>query len=130
MAKSSKKVVQIWSHPLHLHWKLKLWEEKFAWCVKAKHCWVLSTIILGSSIRILCKFCTKLKEKFCSKIEIFQEYGYFSFISLLKICFKIWYNNSCFFNSQLLLNTTAAGNESIGFIRKVRFLNKNLDRAR
>ena len=23
--------------------EFKLWEEKFAWCVKAKHCWALST---------------------------------------------------------------------------------------
>ena len=26
-----------------LQWKVKLWAGKFAWAVKAKHCWVLST---------------------------------------------------------------------------------------
>ena len=30
------------SHQLHLQWKIKLWEGKFPWSVKAKHCWVLS----------------------------------------------------------------------------------------
>ena len=35
------KVVWIWS--LHLQWKFKLWAGKFAWGVKAKHCWALST---------------------------------------------------------------------------------------
>ena len=37
------KVAWIWSHHLHLQWKLKLWAGKFAWGVKAKHCWALST---------------------------------------------------------------------------------------
>ena len=27
---------------LHLQWKFKLWMGKFAWGVKAKHCWALS----------------------------------------------------------------------------------------
>ena len=31
------------SHHLHLQWKFKLWAGKFAWGVKAKHCWALST---------------------------------------------------------------------------------------
>ena len=31
------------SHHLHLQWKFKLWPGKFAWGVKAKHCWELST---------------------------------------------------------------------------------------
>ena len=33
----------IWSHHLHLQWNFKLWAGKFAWGVKAKHWWVLST---------------------------------------------------------------------------------------
>ena len=28
---------------LHLQWKFKLWAGKFAWGVKAKHCWAQST---------------------------------------------------------------------------------------
>ena len=28
---------------LHLQWKFKLWMGKFAWGVKAKHCWALLT---------------------------------------------------------------------------------------
>ena len=31
----------MWSH--HLQWKFKLWPGKFAWGVKSKHCWALST---------------------------------------------------------------------------------------
>ena len=30
---------------LHLQWKFKLWVGKFAWGVKAKHCWALSTFV-------------------------------------------------------------------------------------
>ena len=37
------KVAWIQSHHVHLQWKFKLWAGKFAWCVKAKHCWGLST---------------------------------------------------------------------------------------
>ena len=37
------KVAWIWSHHLHLQWKFKLWAGKFAWGVKAKHFWMLST---------------------------------------------------------------------------------------
>ena len=38
-----KKVACIWSHHLHLKWKFKSWAGKFAWTVKAKHHWALST---------------------------------------------------------------------------------------
>ena len=38
----------LWSHHLHLQWKFKLWAGKFAWGVKAKHCWTLSTNFLYS----------------------------------------------------------------------------------
>ena len=31
------------SHHPHLQWKFKLWAGKFAWGVKTKHCWALST---------------------------------------------------------------------------------------
>ena len=37
------KVALILSHHLHIQWKFKLWSGKFAWVVKAKHCWALST---------------------------------------------------------------------------------------
>jgi hypothetical protein len=30
-------------HHFYLPWKFRLWAGKFAWGVKAKHCWVLST---------------------------------------------------------------------------------------
>ena len=33
----------IQSHHLHLWWKFKLWAGKFAWGVRSKHYWVLST---------------------------------------------------------------------------------------
>ena len=33
-------VLMLWHcHWLYLHWKFKLWVGKFAWGVKAKHCW-------------------------------------------------------------------------------------------
>ena len=38
-----EKIAWIQFHHLHLQWKFKLWEGKFAWGVKAKHCWALST---------------------------------------------------------------------------------------
>ena len=38
-----QKVAWIQSYHLHFQWKLKLWAGKFAWGVKVKHCWVLST---------------------------------------------------------------------------------------
>ena len=41
--KRFKKIAWIPSNHLHLQWKFKLWAGKFAWGVKAKHCWVLST---------------------------------------------------------------------------------------
>ena len=40
----------IQSHHLHLQWKSKLWAGKFAWGVKAKHCWALSTYFLFSKV--------------------------------------------------------------------------------
>ena len=40
----------IQSHHLHLQWKFKLWMGKFAWGVKAKHCWALSTNYLYSKV--------------------------------------------------------------------------------
>ena len=35
---------------LEVHWKFKLWEEKFAWDVNAKHCWPLSANFLYSKV--------------------------------------------------------------------------------
>ena len=35
---------------LYLQWKFKLWAGKFAWGVKAKHCWALSTFFLFSKV--------------------------------------------------------------------------------
>ena len=41
--KAFSKIVWIWSHHLHIHWKFKFWAGKFAWGVKANYCWALST---------------------------------------------------------------------------------------
>ena len=38
-----KRVAWIPSDHLHLQWKFKLWAGKFAWGIKAKHYWALST---------------------------------------------------------------------------------------
>ena len=40
----------IQSHHFHLQWKFKLWVGKFAWDVKAQHCWALSTNYLYSKV--------------------------------------------------------------------------------
>ena len=40
------KIAWIRSHHLNLQWKFKLWVEKFACGIKAKHCWALSTNLL------------------------------------------------------------------------------------
>ena len=43
-----KKIAWIRSHHLHLQWKFKLLARKFTWGNKAKHCWVMSTIVFKS----------------------------------------------------------------------------------
>ena len=48
--KKIEKIEWISSHHLHLQWKFKLWAGKFAWDIKAKHCWVLSTNFLFSKV--------------------------------------------------------------------------------
>ena len=48
--KRFEKIACIRSHHLHLQWKFKLWAGKFAWGVKAKHCWALSTNFLFSKV--------------------------------------------------------------------------------
>ena len=41
-------VAWIWFH--HLQWKFKLWAGKFAWGVKAKHCWALFNKLLKTNM--------------------------------------------------------------------------------
>ena len=71
-----QKVAWIWSHHLrHLQWKFKLWVGKFAWGVKAKHGWALSTNfenerLLTSSSNVLPYY---LKQTFPPIIWIFTQ---------------------------------------------------------
>ena len=63
--KVEKVLAWIQSHHLHLWWISKLWARKFAWGVKAKHCWVLSINFRKQKVCWYCQI-----SRVCMKIYI------------------------------------------------------------